>query len=44
LIKVVVIGAGGRMGKTIVTCVEDTQGVVSQVEPNMLGTPPSEVI
>jgi len=27
LIKVVVIGAGGRMGKTIVACVEDTQGV-----------------
>ena len=27
MIKVVVIGAGGRMGKTIVACVEDTQGV-----------------
>jgi len=27
LIKVVVIGAGGRMGKTIVACVEETQGV-----------------
>ena len=27
MIKIVVIGAGGRMGKTIVACVEDTQGV-----------------
>ena len=27
MIKIVVIGAGGRMGKTVVACVEDTQGV-----------------
>ena len=27
MIKVVVIGAGGRMGKTIVACVEETQEV-----------------
>lgn len=27
MIKIVVIGAGGRMGKTIVTCVDDTDGV-----------------
>jgi len=27
LIKIVVVGAGGRMGKTIVLCIEDTEGV-----------------
>lgn len=27
MIKIVVIGAGGRMGKTIVACVDDTDGV-----------------
>ena len=27
MIKIVVIGAGGRMGKTIVTCTDDTDGV-----------------
>ncbi|MBT3515853.1 MAG: 4-hydroxy-tetrahydrodipicolinate reductase [Nitrospina sp.] len=27
MIKIVVIGAGGRMGKTIVACAEDTDGV-----------------
>jgi len=27
LIKIAVIGAGGRMGKTIVSCIEDTEGV-----------------
>ena len=26
MIKIVVVGAGGRMGKTIVLCVEDTEG------------------
>ena len=26
MVKIVVIGAGGRMGKTIVACAEDTQG------------------
>ena len=27
MIKIAVIGAGGRMGKTIVSCIEDTEGV-----------------
>jgi 4-hydroxy-tetrahydrodipicolinate reductase len=28
LIKVVVIGAGGRMGRTIIKCIDDTEGVI----------------
>ena len=28
MIKIVVIGAGGRMGKTIVKCIDDTEGVI----------------
>jgi len=27
LIKIVIVGAGGRMGKMIVSCIEDTEGV-----------------
>ena len=27
MIKIVVVGAGGRMGKTIVLCIEDTEGI-----------------
>ena len=27
MIKIVVIGAAGRMGKTILSCIEDTKGV-----------------